>query len=158
MPFRLETHHLPELLVIIKEHLNFYYMNLFLEKCYIFSGVSSMSLDSTRSRLFVGCMDSVVYEFNCASFTKSPGSSRIFCLLQQLNDVHVHDMYVAVRKYKGHQTASFYVKTSLSPDDNFLVSGSSDSQVYIWPLNSENATPVQLIGVSLFSNILTCFN
>jgi WD40 repeat protein len=39
---------------------------------------------------------------------------------------------VAVAKFRGHKNATFYVKTSLSPDDRFLLGGSSDYNAYIW--------------------------
>ena len=51
-----------------------------------------------------------------------------------------------VHMYRGHQVASFYVKIALSPDDNFLLSGSSDNDAYIWPLNSNQTAPIKLIG------------
>lgn len=34
--------------------------------------------------------------------------------------------------FNGHQNSTFYVKSSISPDDQFLVSGSSDEAAYIW--------------------------
>jgi WD40 repeat protein len=38
----------------------------------------------------------------------------------------------AVAKFRGHKNATFYVKTSLSPDDRFLLGGSSDFNAYVW--------------------------
>lgn len=39
-------------------------------------------------------------------------------------------------EYKGHQTSnSFYVKTCLSPDGQYLLSGSFDKKAYIWNIN-----------------------
>ena len=34
--------------------------------------------------------------------------------------------------YRGHQNSTFYVKATLSPDDQFLLSGSRDNNAYIW--------------------------
>lgn len=41
-------------------------------------------------------------------------------------------LVLSVAVFRGHRNASFYVKSSVSPDDQFLASGSSDGQAYIW--------------------------
>ena len=49
-----------------------------------------------------------------------------------------------LRWFGGHEVASFYVKASFSPDGGHIVSGSSDSKVYIWrvdgPADSHGTT------------------
>lgn len=40
-----------------------------------------------------------------------------------------------VAVFSGHQNSSFYVKSSISPDDQFLASGSSDTHTYIWKVS-----------------------
>ena len=42
---------------------------------------------------------------------------------------------LAVAVFSGHQNSTFYVKSSISPDDQFLVSGSSDEAAYIWKVS-----------------------
>lgn len=37
-----------------------------------------------------------------------------------------------VSVFSGHRNSSFYVKSSVSPDDQYLASGSSDGHAYIW--------------------------
>ncbi|CAH1792154.1 unnamed protein product [Owenia fusiformis] len=86
-------------------------------------GFSSLVLDSTYSRLFASCTDSSIYQFNCANFNKQP-----------------------VVTYQGHMNSTFYVKSCLSPDDRFLLSGSSDNNAYIWNVDSPMASPVLLKG------------
>lgn len=39
--------------------------------------------------------------------------------------------------FSGHQNSTFYIKSSLSPDDQFLVSGSSDEAAYIWQVSCQ---------------------
>lgn len=39
---------------------------------------------------------------------------------------------LSVSLFNGHLNFSFYVKSSMSPDDQFLISGSSDRCAYIW--------------------------
>ncbi|KAL0608786.1 Denticleless protein-like protein, partial [Plecturocebus cupreus] len=74
-------------------------------------GYSSLILDSTGSTLFANCTDDNIYMFNMTGLKTSP---------------------VAI--FNGHQNSTFYVKSSLSPDDQFLVSGSSDEAAYIWKI------------------------
>ncbi|KAM5144030.1 denticleless protein homolog isoform 1-T2 [Callospermophilus lateralis] len=88
-------------------------------------GYSSLILDSTGSTLFANCTDDNVYMFNMTGLKTSP---------------------VAV--FNGHQNSTFYVKSSLSPDDQFLVSGSSDEAAYIWKVSTPWHPPTVLLGHS----------
>lgn len=48
-------------------------------------------------------------------------------------------------KYTGHQNSTYFVKSSLSADGSYLISGSSDQSAYIWNVN--NSLPlVRLTG------------
>lgn len=40
-----------------------------------------------------------------------------------------------VKWFGGHSVASFYVKSSFSPDGSHILSGSSDSKVYLWQVD-----------------------
>lgn len=42
--------------------------------------------------------------------------------------------------YTGLTNGTFYIKSSLSPDDQYLISGSKDEKAYIWNVN--NAEPI----------------
>uniref|UniRef100_A0A8C8SFQ0 Denticleless E3 ubiquitin protein ligase homolog n=1 Tax=Pelusios castaneus TaxID=367368 RepID=A0A8C8SFQ0_9SAUR len=88
-------------------------------------GYSSLVLDSTGTRLFANCTDDNIYMFNMTSLKTSP---------------------VAV--FSGHQNSTFYVKSSTSPDDQFLVSGSSDQSAYIWKVSEPHLRPMMLLGHS----------
>ena len=37
--------------------------------------------------------------------------------------------------FRGHLNCTFYVKTALSPDDRYLLSGSSDGNAHIWQVS-----------------------
>ena len=37
--------------------------------------------------------------------------------------------------YRGHRNTSFYVKAVISPDDQYLLSGSSDEHAYLWQVS-----------------------
>ncbi|NXS63194.1 DTL protein, partial [Brachypteracias leptosomus] len=88
-------------------------------------GYSSLVLDSTGANLFANCTDDSIYMFNMTSLRTTP---------------------VAV--FSGHQNSSFYIKSSTSPDDQFLVSGSSDCNAYIWKVSEPNLPPRILLGHS----------
>ncbi|XP_064302256.1 denticleless protein homolog [Phalacrocorax carbo] len=88
-------------------------------------GYSSLILDSTGTNLFANCTDDSIYMFNMTSLRTIP---------------------VAV--FSGHQNSSFYIKSSTSPDDQFLVSGSSDCNAYIWKVSEPSLPPRILLGHS----------
>lgn len=88
-------------------------------------GYSSLDLDSGGCRLFANCTDNVIYEYNCASLDPNP-----------------------VATYSGHQNSTYYVKSKLSPDDNYLLSGSSDNYAYIWKVGHSGKPLFRLSGHS----------
>lgn len=81
------------------------------------NGFTNLIVDESRTRLYASCMDNVIYCFNVATCTTLPE-----------------------RRYVGHENGSFYIKTGLSPDGSYLVSGSSDKHAYVW--NVSNSRPV----------------
>ena len=38
-----------------------------------FSGIASLVLDPSKTRLFAGCKDNIVYQYDCAAFKEEPG-------------------------------------------------------------------------------------
>ncbi|XP_074078715.1 denticleless protein homolog isoform X2 [Macrotis lagotis] len=88
-------------------------------------GYSSLILDSTGSTLFANCTDDNIYMFNMTGLKTSP-----------------------VSVFNGHQNSTFYVKSSISPDDQFLISGSSDESAYIWKISEPWCPPTLLLGHS----------
>ncbi|NP_775348.1 denticleless protein homolog [Danio rerio] len=88
-------------------------------------GYSGLSLDYTGSRLFSNCTDDNIYMFNISGLKTTP---------------------IAV--FSGHSSSSFYVKSTVSPDDQFLASGSSDHNVYIWRISDPKQAPMMLQGHS----------
>ncbi|XP_041106528.1 denticleless protein homolog [Polyodon spathula] len=86
-------------------------------------GYCSLALDSTGSRLFANCTDENIYMFNVTGLKKAP-----------------------VGVFNGHLNSSFYIKSSVSPDDQFLASGSSDHNAYIWKISDPKSPPMMLQG------------
>ncbi|KAM9316851.1 denticleless protein homolog [Gastrophryne carolinensis] len=88
-------------------------------------GYTSLALDSSGTSLFASCTDDNVYMFNVAGLKTDP-----------------------VSLFNGHLNSTFYIKSSLSPDDQFLLSGSSDHSAYIWQVSNPLAPPMMLQGHS----------
>lgn len=81
------------------------------------NGYTNLIIDDVRMRLYASCMDNVIYCFNISTYNMLPE-----------------------QRYIGHENSTFYIKTSLSPDSMYLVSGSSDKNAYIW--NVKYSEPV----------------
>ncbi|MED6270698.1 hypothetical protein CHARACLAT_013042 [Characodon lateralis] len=86
-------------------------------------GYSGLVLDSFKSNIMCNCTDDSIYMFNVCGIKTTP---------------------VAV--FSGHQNSSFYVKSTISPDDQFLASGSSDNHTYIWKISDPEHPPMMLQG------------
>ncbi|KAM3852237.1 denticleless protein homolog [Vipera latastei] len=86
-------------------------------------GYSSLILDSTGTNLFANCTDDNIYMFCMPGLKNAP-----------------------VSVFTGHQNSSFYVKSSISPDNQFLISGSSDQCAYIWKVSEPQLPPMVFHG------------
>ncbi|XP_058833548.1 protein lethal(2)denticleless [Topomyia yanbarensis] len=78
-------------------------------------GFTNLLIDSTRKRLYVNCMDNHIYCYNISSYAAQP-----------------------IQRYSGFKNGTFYIKSYLSPDGQYLISGSSDEKSYIWNVDSAN--------------------
>ncbi|KNC96648.1 uncharacterized protein SPPG_07861 [Spizellomyces punctatus DAOM BR117] len=85
-------------------------------------GFSSFTLDSRGSRLYAACTDNNIYEFNPNNL-----------------NTPIHSFSAST-----YRCDSFYIKTTVSPDDRFLASGSSDYGLYIWELDAPEKPPLVL--------------
>lgn len=80
-------------------------------------GYTNLVLDSTGRRLYVNCMDHNIYCYNFGVYDTRP-----------------------IMTYSGSTNSTFFIKSCLSPDDQYLISGSSDEKAYIW--NVDNPMPL----------------
>ena len=73
-------------------------------------GYTSLAMNSSRSHVYASCRDHFIYCFDLASYSAQP-----------------------VRSYGGYiNDDKFYIRLSLSFDDNYIACGSSDQSAYIW--------------------------
>ncbi|KAH8272852.1 hypothetical protein KR018_004771 [Drosophila ironensis] len=88
-----------------------------------FRGFTNLIVDAAGTRLYANCMDNTIYCYNLASYSPRP----LAC-------------------YKGLRNSTFYIKSCLSPDGKYLLSGSSDELAYIWNLEHAEEPLVALSG------------
>ncbi|KAJ1927571.1 hypothetical protein IWQ60_002828 [Tieghemiomyces parasiticus] len=87
-----------------------------------------------------------------ASLAATPDGSRLFALSLD-NSIHMYDSQ-NLQRYLGALTgpnfkcASVYLKMSISPDSNYLASGSTTGDIYVWSLHQ----PLSLAPVVLQSH------
>jgi denticleless len=85
-------------------------------------GYTNLILNGTRTHLYSSCMNNYIYEHNMVTY----------------NEAHTRvinkPMNTQANKYH-HLNTSNFIKSSLSPCGNFVLSGSSNSNAYIYPVN-----------------------
>lgn len=86
-----------------------------------FKGFTNLVVDEAGKRLYASCMDSKIYSYNVSTYSQKPSMV-----------------------YSGMQINTFYIKSCLSPDGQYLLSGSSDEKAYIW--NIKHPDPVVTLG------------
>lgn len=94
--------------------------NLYYAGSSTLKGFTNLIVDETGTKLYASCMDSNIYSYNVKAYSKDPMT------------------------YTGLKINSFYIKSCLSPDGNYLLSGSSDEKAYIW--NIKNSTPLATLS------------
>lgn len=78
-----------------------------------FKGYTNLLIDNSGLKLYVNCMDHNIYCFNLGTYSTQP-----------------------IMQYRGLTNSTFYIKSSLSADGQYLLSGSSDEKAYIWNVAS----------------------
>ncbi|CAL4935414.1 unnamed protein product [Urochloa decumbens] len=86
-------------------------------------GISCLSQDSYGAYIAASCMDNRIYLYSVLHVNKGP-----------------------VKVYTGSKIESFFVKSSISPDGNHILGGSSDGNVYLWQVDQPEEDPIVLKG------------
>lgn len=84
---------------------------------------TSLVLSPDSLKLYANCLDDTVYCYNTNTFKEKP-----------------------IATYTGHLNSTFYVKSCLSSDGQYLVSGSSDEKAYIWDVSKPGKPIAYLAG------------
>jgi denticleless len=87
-------------------------------------GISALAVNSTGTQLLVSSTNSQHHLFNCMAPSNVLGT------------------------FHGHVNSSFYVKSTFSPDDGYIASGSCDKNVYVWKINNPGPPALVLSGHS----------
>ncbi|XP_014208104.1 protein lethal(2)denticleless [Copidosoma floridanum] len=92
-----------------------------------YNGFTSLLIDPFRISLYASCVDGRIYSYNLSSYNPNP-----------------------VAEYYGHlesgKVLSFFVKACLSPNGEFLTSGSNDETAYIWRTRNPGLPFIKLCG------------
>ena len=82
-------------------------------------GISSIDIDATSSRLVASYVDGALALFDVVTAGREVGST----------------CRHPVREWTGYrQSTTFYVQTVMSPDGQFVLTGSIENNAYIWDL------------------------
>ncbi|XP_038905419.1 denticleless protein homolog [Benincasa hispida] len=84
-------------------------------------GISSLSQDANGAFLSASCMDNRIYLYNVLQLEKGP-----------------------VKSFSGCQIDSFFVKSAISPDASYLLSGSTDGNAHVWQVDKPHEDPITL--------------
>lgn len=84
--------------------------------------VQALAVNGTSSKLLASSADHHIYMFDCVVPEREPVM------------------------YSGHVNSSFYVKSTFSPDGRFIMSGSTDNDVYVWDVANPLIPPLRLKG------------
>ncbi|KAK0095467.1 hypothetical protein PV326_008285 [Microctonus aethiopoides] len=87
------------------------------------NGFTSLAICPAQLKLYANCLDNVIYAYNLSSYSEQP-----------------------IAEFYGHQNSTFYVKNCVSPDGQYLASGSSDENAYIWRTDKPGRPFIKLKG------------
>lgn len=107
-------------------------------------GIADMKLDRSGTRLFSLCLDQryrVSLGCYCLSRPTDRSSRSVYMY-------HLSNISRPTRRYTDpdYTANTFFVKLDLSPDDQFILSGSSRGPVFVWEIERPNDGAVQFKG------------
>ena len=113
------------------------------------NGFTSLKICPAGIRLYASCMDNTIYTYNISTYKPDP--SKLIYILYNLKEgifitTSFLEIILAVAEFFGYQNSTYYVRICLSPDGQYLLSGSSDIYAYLWRTNKPGSPLVRLSG------------
>lgn len=96
-------------------------------------GITSLTLSPDKCSVFASCMDNQYF---------------ILLLNYSIYEFSINNLKTPRNSFtsKSYKCGSFYVRTSISPDGQFLCSGSSDGKLHIWEVDLPSHPPFLMSG------------
>lgn len=107
-------------------------------------GYSNIIMNNAGTRLYANCLNSFIYEYNYQTYNQS--HTRI---LNSTNIQKYHSSQASKPpaptpadgdkpKSRYHTNQSNFIKSKISQCDNYILTGSSDFNAYIYPTNANS--------------------
>jgi len=118
-------------------------------------GFSNLIFNSSRTRLYANCMNGQLYEYNFSTYNSQMHTRSLSTCNSQLLDEHNKP------KLSYHSNQSNFIKSSLSQCENFILTGSSDFNAYLYSTNincmsDEFKNRMPVIVLKGHTNEVTC--
>lgn len=111
-------------------------------------GYSNIIMNNAGTRLYANCLNSLIYEYNYQTYNQS--HTRIL----NSTNIQKHNLRQASKpaaqvdptpaadgdkpKSRYHTNQSNFIKAKISQCDNYILTGSSDFNAYIYPTNQNS--------------------
>ena len=94
-------------------------------------GYSNLVFNTSRTRLYANCLNGQLYEYNFSTYNQNHTRSLSSCNKMDENQK---------LKLSHHTNQSNFIKSSLSQCENFILTGSSDFNAYIYSTNMNSCS------------------
>lgn len=101
-------------------------------------GISSLAYDQNSSSILANCRNGRIYLYELDDLLSTAPNYTGGC--------------IPSATFTGHQTDSFYVRSCFSPCGNFIISSSSDRNVFVWDKHDPYELPMVLSGHTMDAN------
>ncbi len=120
-------------------------------------GYSNLIFNSSRTRLYANCMNGQLYEYNFSTYNNHMHTRSLSACSPNHSLMDEHNK----PKLSYHTNQSNFIKSSLSQCENFILTGSSDFNAYLYSTNvncmvNEFREKMPVIMLKGHTNEVTC--